>query len=106
MITIVFLQLYLECRTCRQAKSHPDNQAAITDPVDLVDQVRLFTTYFYKNVKIQVDPEDQEDLAALEDQKRITQLEHQADLAVLEDLEDLVALAVPADPEDQVSQSK
>jgi hypothetical protein len=71
MITIVFLQRYLECRTCRQAKSHPDNQAAITDPVDLVDQA---------------DPEDQADQEAPEDQKRINQLEHQADqkdLAVL-----------------------
>ena len=101
-----FLQLYLDIQTCRQAKSHPDNQAAMADPVDLMDQVRLFTTYFYKNVKIQVDPEDQEDLAALEDQKHIIQLEHQADHKDLAVLEDLVALAVPADPEDQVSQSK
>jgi hypothetical protein len=43
VITIVFLQLSLECQTCQQAKSHPDNQAAQVDPVDLVDQVLLFT---------------------------------------------------------------
>jgi hypothetical protein len=50
-----------------------------------------------------VDTEDQEDLAALEDQRRIIQLEHQADQRDLAAPVDLVDQAVSADPEDPVS---
>jgi len=53
-----------------------------------------------------VDPEDQEDQAAQEDQRRIIQLEHQADQKDLAAPVDLVDQAVPADPVDRVSQSK
>jgi hypothetical protein len=78
----------------------------MVDPVDLVDQVRLFTKKFKQTEKLQVDPEDQADQEAPEDQRRIIQLEHQADQKDLAVLEDLVDQAVPADPEDPVSQSK
>ena len=47
----------------------------------------------------QKDPEDQE---ALEDQRRIIQLEHQADQKDLAVLEDQVAQADQVDQEDQV----
>ena len=78
----------------------------MVDPVDLVDQVRLFTKSSNKLAKLQVDPEDQADQEAPEDQRRIIQLEHQADQKDLAVLEDLVALAAQADQAAQVVSEK